>query len=397
VGQQQHPAPKPEPKLELADIFRLHGPTYLQKYGERMPPSHIRAIADIIDCRTSALGGQIYFCDDCADYRYSYHSCKNRNCNKCGHEQTQEWLEAQKRQLLPVTYFLATFTLHDNLRRLAGSHQWLFYDLLFRTSAAAMQKLARDPEFVGGDIGMAGVLQTWTRDLSVLHPHTHYIVPGGGLSDDGNTWLPARENFLMPKRALSKIFRAKFRDALKQAAPELFNTIPPQTWKEKWVVHLEPVGTGEHALEYLAPYIFQVAISNKRLLKLENGMVTFKYKHGKTKQWKVKTMPVEKFIASFLQHVLPPRFVKVRYYGLLSSQQRERLEKAKELLAAQNTKPETQAAAEPLETASEPDEPAEEKPKTLCCPKCGKPMRWVKEVPRDRTATRRMLLYARSP
>jgi hypothetical protein len=167
----------------------------------------------------------------------------------------------------------------------------------------------------------------------------------------------------MPKKALSKIFRAKFRDELKKAAPDLFNTIPPETWKEKWVVHLQPVGTGEHALKYLAPYIFQVAISNKCLLQLDDGIVTFKYKHGKTKQWKIKTMPVEKFIASFLQHVLPPRFVKVRYYGLLSSQQREQ----------------------------------EEKSKTLCCPKCGKKMRWVKEVPRNRTATSRMLLCARSP
>jgi hypothetical protein len=365
-----------------------------------MPTSHLRAIADIIDCRTQALGGQVYFCDDCADYRYSYHSCKNRNCNKCGHQQAQAWLEAQKSQLLPVTYFMATFTLHDNLRRLAGSHQWRFYDLLFRTSAAALQKLARDPEFVGGELGMAGVLQTWPRDLSVLHPHIHYIIPGGGLSQDGQ-WLPARQNFLMPKKALSKIFRAKFRDELKKLAPDLFNTVPPETWREKWVVHLQPVGTGEHALKYLAPYIFQVAISNKRLLKLENGMVTFKYKHGKTKQWKVKTMPVERFIASVLQHVLPPRFVKVRYYGLLSSQQRERLEKAKELLTVQNVKPETQAAGEPptelSERASEADEPAEEKPKTIHCPKCGKEMRWIKEVPRDRTATRRMLLCARSP
>jgi hypothetical protein len=199
----------------------------------------------------------------------------------------------------------------------------------------------------------------------------------------------------MPKRALSKIFRAKFRDALKQAAPELFDTIPPETWTEKWVVHLEPVGTGEHALKYLAPYIFQVAISNKRLLKLEDGTVTFKYKDGKTKEWKAKTMPVEKFIASFLQHVLPRRFVKVRYYGLLSSQQREQLEKVKELLTVQNAKPETPATGEP--PAEVPEEPTEEKSKTLCCPKCGKKMRWVKEVPRNRTATSRMLLCARSP
>lgn len=359
-----------------------------------MLPSHLRAIADIIDCRTEAFGGQVYFCDDCVDYRYSYHSCKNRNCNKCGHEQAQAWLDAQKSQLLPVTYFMATFTLHDNLRRLAGSHQRLIYDLLFRTSAAASQKLARDPEYVGGELGMAGVLQTWTRDLRVLHPHIHYIVPGGGLAADGH-WLPARQNFLMPKRALSKIFRAKFRDALQKAAPDLFNAVPSETWQEKWVVHIQPVGAGEHALKYLAPYIFQVAISNKRLLKLEDGMVTFKYKDGKTRQWKVKSMPVEKFIASFLQHVLPPRFVKVRYYGILSSQKREQLEKAKELLTGQNAKPETQASGEP--PAELPDEPTEEKPKVTRCPKCGKEMRWVKEVPRNRTATRRMLLCARSP
>lgn len=389
---QEHPLP--ERQLELADIFRLHGPAYLEKYGEHMLPSHKRAIADIIDCRTAALGGQVYFCDDCLDYRYSYHSCKNRHCNKCGHEQVQQWLEKQNSRLLPVTYFMATFTLHDNLRRVAGSHQRLIYDLLFRTSAAALQKLAADPEYVGGTLGLAGVLQTWTRDLRVLHPHTHFIIPGGGLAEDGQ-WRPARQNFLVPKRALSKIFRAKFRDALKQADPELFNTIPPETWKEKWVVHLQPVGTGEHALKYLAPYIFQVAISNKRLLKLEDGMVTFKYKHGKTKQWKVKTMPVERFIASFLQHVLPPRFVKVRYYGLLSSQKHEQLEKVKERLTAQNAKSETPATGEA--PAEVPEEAAEEKSKKPCCPKCGKQMRWVKEVPRDRTVTRRMLLCARSP
>jgi hypothetical protein len=201
----------------------------------------------------------------------------------------------------------------------------------------------------------------------------------------------------MPKKALSKIFRAKFRDELKKAAPELFNAVPPETWREKWVVHLQPVGTGEHALKYLAPYIFQVAISNKRLLTLDHGMVTFKYKDGKTKQWKIKSMPVEKFIASFLQHVLPPRFVKVRYYGILSSQKRAQLEKVKERLTVQNAIPETQATAAPPETASEPDEPADEKSKTIRCPKCGKNMRWVKDVPRDRTATRRMLLCARSP
>ena len=333
---------------------------------------------DIVNCRTEALGGHVYFCDPCDDYRESFHSCKNRHCPKCGHEQAQEWLTAQKCRLLPVTYFLVTFTLHDNLRRLARSNQKLIYDLLFRTSAAALQKLAHDPEYVGGRLGMIGVLQTWTRDLGVLHPHIHYLIPGGGLSEDGTQWLATRHNYLMPKRALSKIFRAKFRDALKKT--QLFNSVPPETWKQRWVVHIEAVGTGEHALKYLAPYIFQVAISNKRLVKLEDGMVTFRYQQAKTKQWKSKTVPVEAFISSFLEHVLPHRFVKVRYYGLLSSQQREQFEKAKEHLGATNANSESETIAE--QQGESPAESKEEKPKTLCCPQCGSEMRWIKELPR---------------
>jgi hypothetical protein len=204
-------------------------------------------------------------------------------------------------------------------------------------------------------------------------------VPGGGLSEDGNHWLPAKENFLMPKRALSKIFRAKFRDELKKTAPELFNAIPSETWTQKWVVHLEAVSTGEKALAYLAPYLFQGPISNKRLLKLENGMVTFLYKSSKTKQWKSKTLPAEQFIANFLQHVLPRRFVRVRSYGLLNPSKREVLRRAQELLGANNTAAQTPAPS--VETPQvEPDEPREEKPKTINCPKCGKPMHWIKDV-----------------
>jgi DNA-directed RNA polymerase subunit M/transcription elongation factor TFIIS len=343
-----------------------------------MLPSHKRAIDDIVNCRTEALGGHAYFCDDCHDYRYSFHSCKNRNCNKCGHGQAQHWLDKQRSRLLPVTYFMATFTLHDNLRKVAASNQKIIYDLLFQTSAAALQKLADDPEYVGGRIAMAGVLQTWTRNLSVLHPHVHYIIPGGGLAENGSSWLPARHHdFLMPKRALSKIFRAKFRDQLKKT--HLFNSVPPQTWKQKWVVHLKPIGSGERALKYLAPYIFQVAISNKRLVKLEDGMVTFLYKPSKTTRWKRKSIPVEKFLHNFLQHVLPPRFVKVRYYGLFSSQKRQQLDKVKKLLDVQNSKPEDDTTNTKQSESS--DESKDKKPKTLRCPKCGNLMRWVKEMP----------------
>jgi hypothetical protein len=278
---------------------------------------------------------------------------------------------------------MVTFTLHDHLRRLAGSHQKRIYDILFRTSAAALQKLAADPRFIGGQIGMTGVLQTWTRDLSVLHPHIHYIVPAGGLDEQGNQWRPAKKTYLMPKRALSKIFRAKFRDALKKTAPDLFDAIPAETWTQKWVVHLKAVGAGEKALTYLAPYLFQGPISNKRLVKLENGLVTFRYKASKTRKWKTRTIPVEPFIAGFLQHVLPPRFVRVRSYGLLHPNKRALFLRARALLEANHIAGQTpEPSGETPRGVS--DEPEAEEPKTIPCPQCGTSMRWIKHLDPNR-------------
>src|SRR3990172_1384936 len=166
---------------ELADIFRASAPGYLAKYGQRMLPSHKRAIADIILCRTKPLGGRTYYCEDCDEYRYSYHSCKNRSCPKCGNDDATKWLAAQKALLLPVQYFMVTSTLPKELRRVARKNQKLIYGLLLRTTAEAIRKLARDPQWVGGEIGLVGVPQTWTRDMR-YHVHTHFIVPGGGIS-----------------------------------------------------------------------------------------------------------------------------------------------------------------------------------------------------------------------
>src|SRR6266404_562794 len=204
--------------LEVAEIFRLHGPAYRAKFGDRMLPSHRRAMQDIEQCRTAALGGQVYFCAQCQDQRYSYHSCKNRNCPKCQNEQANDWLREQSELLLPTHHFLVTFTLPAELRPLARSHQKTIYNLLFRASSAALQQLAQDPRFVGGRLGMVGVLHTWTRQL-LYHPHVHYIVTGGGLTADGR-WRSSRPDFLVPVKALSRIFRAKFPDALKKT--ELF-------------------------------------------------------------------------------------------------------------------------------------------------------------------------------
>jgi len=251
-------------------------------------------------------------------------------CPKCQNQQANEWLKEQSELLLPTHHFLVTFTLPEELRALARSHQKTIYNLLFRASSAALQQLAQDPRFVGGRLGMVGVLHTWTRQL-LYHPHVHYIVTGGGLSDDGR-WRSSRKDFLVPVKALSPIFRAKFRDALKQT--ELFAQVPAPVWQKNWVVHSEPVGAGTQAFKYLAPYIFRVAISNRRLEKLQHGQVTFSYKESATDQLKHCTITAEEFIRRFLQHVLPNRFIKVRYYGLLSPAHRQRLHKARQLLSA---------------------------------------------------------------
>jgi hypothetical protein len=344
--------------LEVADIFRLHGPGYRAQFGNQMLPSHRRAMQDIETCRTASLGGQLYYCAQCDQQRYSYHSCKNRHCPKCQNEQANEWLKQQKDLLLPTHHFLVTFTLPAELRALARSHQKTCYNLLFRASAAALLQLAQDPRFVGARLGMIGVLHTWTRQL-LYHPHVHYIVTGGGLTDDGH-WRAARKDFLVPVKALSPIFRAKFRDQLKMTA--LFAAVAPRVWRKDWVVHSEPVGSGHQAFQYLAPYIFRVALSNNRLRKLHDGQVTFSYKESATDQLRHCTVTAAEFIRRFLQHVLPPRFIKVRYYGLLSPAHRQLLQKARQLLLATTSKLNSEDV--------KPTEPLA----VLLCPHCRLPL-----------------------
>ena len=344
--------------IEVAEIFRLHGPAYRAKFSPRMLPSHRRAMQDIEQCRTASLGGQLYFCQQCQQQRYSYHSCKNRHCPKCGNEQATVWLQAQQHLLLPTHYFLVTFTLPAALRPLARSQQRTIYNLLFRAASQALLQLAQDPRFCGGLIGMVGVLHTWTRAL-LYHPHVHFIVTGGGLSQD-HRWLASRKDFLVPVKALSTIFRAKFREQLRQS--DLFQQVPAQVWRQDWVVHSQPIGSGLTACKYLAPYIFRVAISNSRLSKLENGHVTFKYKDSASKQFRCATVRAEEFIRRFLQHVLPDRFVKVRYYGLFSPAYRQLLPQARQLLSATAAAPN----CEELKTTAHSTR--------LSCPHCGGPL-----------------------
>jgi Putative transposase len=253
---------------------------------------------------------------------------------------------------------IAVTQLPAELRALARSHQKTIYNLLFRASSQALQQLAQDPRFVGARLGMVGVLHTWTRQL-LYHPHVHYIVPGGGLTADGR-WRSSRSDFLLPVKALSLIFRAKFRDELKKSA--LFALVAPRVWFHHWVVHSEAVGSGQQAFQYLAPYIFRVALSNNRILKLQQGAVTFSYKESATDQLQRCTVSAEEFIRRFLQHVLPKRFIKVRYYGLLSPVQRHLLHKASQLLSLTTNKPKREAVITTTPAA------------TPCCPHCGGPL-----------------------
>jgi len=351
--------------VELAEIFRRYGPDYIDRFGSKILPSHHRAMNDIINCRTEQMGGHLYCCEnpDCEQLVYAYHSCGNRSCPKCGQDKTQRWIEKQHNLLLPTHYFLVTFTLPCELRPIARSNQKVVYDLLFKSSAAALQKLAKDPRFVGGDIGMKGGLHTWEGDMR-YHPHVHFIVPGGGLSPDRSKWLPSNTDFFVPAKALSPIFRAKFRDALKKT--DLFDSVPAEVWQKDWVVHSKPVGNGNSALKYLAPYIYRVAITNNRIEKLENDQVSFRFKNSNTNQWETATVPALEFIHRFLQHVLPKNFVKIRYYGLLSPNKRNLLAVVKYLLG--NIK-----VSEVIPTVDN----------RYICPHCGAKLLWVKSLPKS--------------
>ena len=358
---------------ELADVFRLHGPAYLDKYGKTILPSHRRVLQDVRDCRTEALDGHLYKCPQCLRKRYVYHSCKNRHCPKCQNDQATLWLAQKQALLLPVTYFMATFTLPAELRGLVRSHQKDLYNLLFRASSDALQMLARDPKYIGGTLGMLGVLQTWTRDLR-YHPHIHYLIPGGALAPDGQTFRSAKQDYLMPAKAVGLIFRAKCRDGLK--ALGLYDQVPKAIWRKNWVVDIEQVGSGQEALKYLTPYIFRVAISNKNILKVTDRGVTFRYRDRDSDTTRTTTLPAEQFIHRFLQHVLPKGFQKVRTYGLYHPKQRHKLKVVKEQLQPYATT--TAATDVSIKQSTTPQ------PVRFFCPCCRVEMVRIGEIRRKR-------------
>lgn len=300
----------------VADVLRQHGGTYLAKFGKAMPAEHKKVLQAICACRTGELGSVLYQCLACGCHHFMARSCGNRHCPSCQHEKTNAWLEKQTARLLPCPYFLVTFTLPEGLRAFVRAHQRVAYAALFEASSEALKKLAADPKYVGSrQCGFLGVLHTWGRTLE-YHPHVHYIVPGGGLSDDGAQWLPSRADFFVPVRALSQIFRAKFGDCLKRAG--LSGQIDAAVWRQDWVVHSQAAGDGRTSLKYLAPYVFRVAIGDRRIVSCDEQQVTFSYRKSGSRRYRTLTLPPHEFIRRFLQHVLPTGFQKVRHYGFLS-------------------------------------------------------------------------------
>lgn len=356
--------------VELADILRLAGPAYRETFAGRILPSHLRAMDDIVRCRTAALGGSLFRCDDCGSLDFSYHSCRNRHCPKCHHDQTERWLEKLRSRLLPCQYYLLTFTVPDQLWKRIRSNQRTAYSILLKQAAAAVFALTGDRRWVGGRPGIVAVLHTWSRTLG-YHPHVHLLVTAGGLTDE-RAWIkPARRRFLFPGYAVSKIFRAKVRDAFRREG--LDRDLDRQVWTKRWTVHVKHAGTGLRVAEYLSRYVHRVAITNPRIEEFDGRNVTFRYIDSRTHKTRRLTLPVQTFIARFLQHVLPRGFTKVRYYGLFSPGCREQLERARQLLEM-GTACNDDAAERPCsEVATTPrDHPEPPEPTSRRCPHCAK-------------------------
>lgn len=345
--------------ITLAEIFRRHGAEYRERFADRMPLDQLRAMHSIEVCRTPALGGHRWCCPECGENRFAYHSCGNRHCPACGHDDAQLWLNRQQALLLPVTYHLCTFTVPEALRRPIRSHPREALSILFKTAASSLLDLCANPKWFGGMPGISGVLHTWTRQLE-YHPHIHFLVTGGGLAPDGS-WQTPSKDFLVPVPALSEVFRARFRDALKKDLPAVFATVPSETWTRPWVVHSKPVGAGVKALLYLSRYIYRVALANRHILSADAQTVRFRYRRSEDGEARVATLPLFEFIRRFLQHVLPSRFIKVRHFGLHHPSRRRVLSLIRASLYMN--------LQQPIPT---PPPPPESKPNL--CPKCSAPM-----------------------
>jgi hypothetical protein len=349
--------------MHLADVLAAHWPAYAAQFGRAIPSEQRAAVRAIRRCRTPALGGQAYACA-CGETHFAYHSCNHRACPRCGRDDAQAWLEQQKVRLLPVPYFLVTFTVPEPLREpiRAAPREW--YGALLREAAGTLQDLAAQPKHLGAELGGTALLQTWTRDLR-YHPHVHLLVPGGGLTANQLRWVRVRDpQFLFPQAKLAARFKGRLKAWLKAKHPELFQLVPTKVWWIPWVADVQPVGSGEAALKYLANYLCRPPLHEAQLEACDAQTVTFRYRDNGGTQ-KHCTVSGREFVRRFLQHVLPKGFQRVRHYGWLGAAAQKKRDRIHALL---DWKP-------PLAVKSPPVPPP-------VCPRCGKPMTCVGQLPR---------------
>jgi hypothetical protein len=328
------PAASGGESLTVNQWLQRLAPEYLNRFGPAMPGRQRQVLRKILSCRTPARGGELWACPD-GHFLYRYHSCNDRHCPLCGQTDADDWLQRQRaRLLLPVPYFLVTFTVPEELRLLIRAHLQIALDLLFATSAQALQDLAGNPKRLGAQLGMLGVLHTWSRTL-IFHPHLHFLVPGGGLSPDGRQWIAARNQFLLHHQALGDRCRTLFQARLQKEHPELFNQVPAKVWKRHWNVGCQAAGSGENALRYLSRYVFKTATHNRTVRQLPDGRLRWPYRDSRTgRDTAIALQPLD-FMARFLQHILPRHFARVRTFGWLHPAAKLRANRVRALLHQQ--------------------------------------------------------------
>ncbi|MCF8199991.1 MAG: IS91 family transposase [Sulfuritalea sp.] len=371
--------------LEVADIFRQAGPSYRQHYADALSRGQRCVMSAIERCRTAALGGHVEQCDSCGHQRIAFNSCRNRHCPKCQSLVRAQWLDDRHADLIPVDYFHVVFTLPEEIAAIAYQNKAVVYDILFHATAETLRTIAADPKHMGAEIGFIAILHTWGQNL-LHHPHLHCVVPGGGLSADGERWISCRPGFFLPVRVLSRLFRRLFLTQLQAAfdAGQLrfFNALEPlqasrvfarhlaPTRRAEWVVYAKPpFGGPKHVLEYLGRYTHRVAISNNRLIDFGEGQVSFRWKdYRHASRQKVMRLGAPEFMRRFLLHVLPGGFQRIRHYGLLANRHRAvKLARCRQLLA------------EPAPVVEVPDVPLDYRDRYQLltgkslrdCPKCG--------------------------
>ena len=330
------------PPFEVADIIRQAGTRFIERYRESLSWAQLKVLTAIARCRTAALGGHRDQCARCGYEAISYCSCRNRHCPKCQTNAREKWLRARERELLPVGYYHLVFSVPHALVPLIWQNKRVLFTLLFEASAATLLEIAADPKHLGAQIGFLSILHTWGQTLQ-RHPHIHCVVPGGGLSPDGTRWISSRSHFFLPVRVLSRVFRGKFiaelrrsfqrnklvfhGDGLPLAQEKAFAAFLRTLFRQEWIVYAKPpFGGPEHVLQYLARYTHRVAISNHRLLSVDDNQVRFRWKdYAHHNKRRTLTLTNEEFLRRFLQHVLPKGFPRIRYFGWLANRKRATL------------------------------------------------------------------------